>query len=146
MDRDVLQKMPSGQYFNLLGRRLGNRREHTFIGTQLHANFCNRLVHGRTFLIQDIQNCTYSYYPTVPPTAAARNKRGMTCKEAAELYGLPLSTFYKARREGRIPGPTLPGRRYDRRLLEINMDKQSGICQVASLSPLEEWRKRCGPN
>jgi excisionase family DNA binding protein len=70
----------------------------------------------------------------------------MTCKEAAKLYGLPLSTFYKARCEGKIPGPTLPGRRYDRRLLEINMDEQSGIAQTESLSPLDDWRKRRGAN
>jgi hypothetical protein len=44
--------------------------------------------------------------------------RGVTANQAAALYGLSVSGFYKARREGAIPGPTLPGRRYDLHLLQ----------------------------
>jgi hypothetical protein len=41
------------------------------------------------------------------------NCRGMTGKETASLRGLSMSAFQKARREGRIPGPPLPGKPYD---------------------------------
>ena len=68
--------------------------------------------------------------------SAIRN-RGMTAEEAAALYGLSLSAFHKARREGKIPGPTLPCRRYDRVLLEKDMDQRSGINrQAPALTPL----------
>jgi hypothetical protein len=67
--------------------------------------------------------------------------RGLTAKQAAkDLYGISLSGFYKERREGRIPGPTLPGGRYDRKLLEAEMDRQSGITNTRTLSPLEQWK------
>jgi hypothetical protein len=47
----------------------------------------------------------------------------MSGKEAANFYGLSRSAFQKARQEGRIPRPTLPGKRYDRILLEMEMNK-----------------------
>jgi predicted site-specific integrase-resolvase len=69
----------------------------------------------------------------------------MSGKEAANLYGLSMSAFQKARREGKIPRPTLPGKRYDRILLEMEMNKLSGIIESES-KPLDEWRKRNGSN
>ena len=70
--------------------------------------------------------------------------RGMNSKQAANFYGLPMSSFQKAKRDGKIPGPTLPGGRYDRRLLEMEMDRLSGISESEMLSPLDEWRGRHG--
>lgn len=64
-------------------------------------------------------------------------------KEAASLYGLSISAFHKAKRAGRIPGPTLSGKRYDRVLLEKEMNKLSGIVESES-KPLDDWRKRNG--
>ncbi len=78
---------------------------------------------------------------------AERNvtNRGMTAREAAELYGLKPSAFRKARREGKIPDPTLPCGRYNRVLLEHAMDQLSGINkQPAGLAALDEWRSRRG--
>jgi hypothetical protein len=75
---------------------------------------------------------------------AAITARGMTGKEAAQFYGLSPSAFYKARKEGRIPRPTLPGRRYDRVLLENEMNRLSGINDAAPTNPLDEWRRRRG--
>jgi predicted site-specific integrase-resolvase len=72
-------------------------------------------------------------------------RRGMSGEEAANLYGLSRSAFQKARQEGRIPRPTLPGKRYDRILLEMEMNKLSGIVENES-KPLDEWRKRNGSN
>jgi hypothetical protein len=71
--------------------------------------------------------------------------RGITGKEAANLYGLSTSGFYKERRAGRIPDPTLPGKRYDRMLLEREMNKLSGIVEYES-NPLDDWRGRYGSN
>jgi len=70
--------------------------------------------------------------------------RGMTAEEAAQLYGLSSSSFFKARREGKIPAPTLPGGRYDRVLLERTMDRLSGVDRNPILTPLDEWRSRRG--
>jgi hypothetical protein len=67
----------------------------------------------------------------------------MSGKEAAYFYGLSRSAFQKARQEGRIPRPTLPGKRYDRVLLEQQMNKLSGLGENNS-TPLDEWRKHHG--
>jgi hypothetical protein len=75
-----------------------------------------------------------------------REPRGLCRVEAAAYFGLSPSAFDKARREGKIPGPTLPGGRYDFLLLEQHMNKVSGIRpDPAPSSPLEEWKKRHGP-
>ena len=67
--------------------------------------------------------------------------RGLTRRQAANVYGLSLSGFDKARREGKIPAPTLPGRRFDRRLLDASMDRLSGISsQGDAETPLMAWR------
>jgi hypothetical protein len=66
--------------------------------------------------------------------------RGLSTKQAATFYGISLSRFYKGRREGKIPAPTLPGKRYDLRLLERAMNTQSGIASDENCSPLEEWK------
>jgi len=70
--------------------------------------------------------------------------RGMTAQEAASLYGISISAFRNKRRNGEIPPPTLPCRRYDRALLERNMDQRSGIDRKPKITPLDEWRNRRG--
>ena len=68
-------------------------------------------------------------------------RRGLTRTQAAEFFGLSLSGFDKARREGKIPPPTLPGGRYDMQLLNEHMDRVSGIqAKAVPLAPLEQWR------
>jgi hypothetical protein len=69
--------------------------------------------------------------------------RGLTRREAAAFVGLPLATFDKARRDGKYPGPTLPGRRYDRVALEQAMDRMSGTEGRAD-NALDEWRRQRG--
>ena len=69
--------------------------------------------------------------------------RGLTRREAADLFGISLSTFQKARNEGRIPPPTLPGGRYDLALLQIAADRMSGIDSAAKNdSPLKGWQRK----
>jgi hypothetical protein len=67
-------------------------------------------------------------------------KRGLTLKEAASLAGISINTFKKAQKQGKFPGPTLPGKRYDRRLLQDAMDRLSGINDRQTLTPLDRWR------
>jgi len=76
--------------------------------------------------------------------ASHRTVRGLTRKQAADFFGLSTSAFDKFRREGKIPGPTLPGGRYDLQLLQATMDRLSGISTEGGLSALEAWRKRRG--
>jgi hypothetical protein len=56
-----------------------------------------------------------------------RSSRGLSRAEAAAYVGLSPSGFSTARREGKYPNPTLPGRRYDRRPFDEVMDKLSGV-------------------
>ena len=53
--------------------------------------------------------------------------RGLSRVEAAAYAGLSPSAFSAARRESIYPNPTLPGGRYDRKLLDEAMDRLSGI-------------------
>jgi hypothetical protein len=69
--------------------------------------------------------------------------RGLDRREAAAFVGLSPTAFDKARRENRYPPPTLPGGRYDRRLLNTTMDRLSGL-RDESISPLDGWRKGRG--
>jgi hypothetical protein len=69
--------------------------------------------------------------------------RGLSRAEAAAFVGLSLATFDKARRDGRYPGPSLPGGRYDRVALELAMDRISAI-EKDRTSALDEWRLRHG--
>jgi predicted site-specific integrase-resolvase len=73
--------------------------------------------------------------------------RAMTSQEAADFFRLKLSTFYKYRKLGIIPGPTLPGGRYDRQLLEASMDRRSEIkAPTATVSDLDQWMARRAHN
>jgi hypothetical protein len=74
-------------------------------------------------------------------------QRGLTRKEIAAYCGLCPSAFGNAVRKGVLPGPTLPGKRYDRVLFDRAMNNLSGITEyVEPLSPLEDWKKRRGTN
>lgn len=67
--------------------------------------------------------------------------RGLRRREAAALVGLSPTAFDRARKGGLYPSPTLPGSRYDRKLLESAMDKLSGLREGnEGLSALDVWR------
>lgn len=68
--------------------------------------------------------------------------RGLTRKEAAAYCGLSLSAFGNSVRDKVLPSPTMPGKRYDRILLDRVMNNLSGITDlVEPLSPLDKWKK-----
>jgi hypothetical protein len=67
--------------------------------------------------------------------------RGLTRERAAAFVGLSPAAFDKARSEGKYPGPTLPGGRYDLVLLQASMDRLSGlITEGEARNPLDAWR------
>ena len=68
--------------------------------------------------------------------------RGLKREQAAAYTGVSVATFDSYRRRGLLPRPTLPGKRYDRVLLDRAMDKLSGI--GATVSSLDEWKSRRG--
>jgi hypothetical protein len=73
--------------------------------------------------------------------------RGLTRQEAAAYCRLSPSAFRNAVRDGLLPGSTLPGKRYDRILLDRVMNNLSGITDlVEPLSPLDKWKKSRGSN
>ena len=64
---------------------------------------------------------------------------------AAAYVGLSPAAFDKARLEQKYPGPTLPGRRYDLMLLQVAMNRLSGILpEGEATSPLDTWRMSRG--
>ena len=71
-------------------------------------------------------------YTPLPPGLV---QRGLTLEQAAALAGLSKSGYKKARKMGDYPGPTLPGKRYDRCLLEDAMDRLSKIRKARGLFP-----------
>ncbi len=71
--------------------------------------------------------------------------RGLSRIQAAAYVGLSPSAFSAARRAGKYPGPTLPGGRYDRRLLDEAMNRLSAISSESdAITPLEAWRRQRG--
>lgn len=77
-------------------------------------------------------------YDALPPGLLPR---GLTREAAAAFVGLSPASFDGARAKGDYPGPTLPGGRYDRILLELAANKLSGILtESEARSPLDAWR------
>jgi hypothetical protein len=54
-------------------------------------------------------------------------RRGLSKKEAADFCGVAESTFGKYVHEGKYPPATLPGNRWDQKLLENWMDEKGGL-------------------
>jgi hypothetical protein len=79
---------------------------------------------------------------TLPPGIITR---GLSRVEAAVLTGLSPTGYDKARREGKYPGPTLPGGKYDCELIWKAMDRASGLeDNEPPVAPLDAWRKSRG--
>ncbi len=71
--------------------------------------------------------------------------RGLTREGAAAYVGLAPAAFDKARLEQKYPGPTLPGGRYDLVLLQVAMNRLSGIMtESEAANPLDAWRMSRG--
>ncbi len=70
-------------------------------------------------------------------TAAPR----LLSREQAAIYcGVAPETFDSYRRRGILPDPVAGTKRWDRKLIDEFLDRQSGITEGAALSPLDAWR------
>jgi hypothetical protein len=77
-------------------------------------------------------------YDALPP---GLTPRGLTRQAAAAYVGLSPVAFDKARLERKYPGPTLPGGRYDLVLLQVAMNRLSGLLTEGdAANPLDAWR------
>jgi hypothetical protein len=81
-------------------------------------------------------------YDALPPGLVPR---GLTREAAAAYAALSPAAFDKARLEQKYPDPTLPGGRYDLMLLQVAMNRLSGILtESEATSPLDAWRMSRG--
>ena len=72
--------------------------------------------------------------------AVAAEPRLLSRDQAAAYCGIAPETFDSYRRRGILPDP-LPGtKRWDRKLIDEFLDRQSGVTKAAALSPLDAWR------
>jgi hypothetical protein len=77
-------------------------------------------------------------YDALPPGLIPR---GLTREAAAAYVGLSPAGFDKARLDQKYPGPTLPGGRYDLVLLQVAMNRLSGLLTEGEpANPLDAWR------
>lgn len=70
--------------------------------------------------------------------------RCLTREQAAEYCGLSLDGFDDWRRRGLIPGPIAGTRRWDRKALDLALDKASGIKPSGDEKggALDDWRRK----
>ena len=67
--------------------------------------------------------------------------RLLTRQQAAAYCSVSLETFDDYRRRGIVPDPINGTARWDRKLIDMWLDKASGIAS-ATASPLDEWRSQ----
>ena len=86
-------------------------------------------------------------HPSFPPDALPpQMPRLLTRPDAAAYCSVSLETFDGYRRRGIVPDPVDGTNRWDRKLIDIWLDRASGIVPDAA-SPLDEWRgQRNGEN
>ena len=63
-------------------------------------------------------------------------------EDAAAYCGLTPDGFDDWRRRKLIPGPIQGTRRWDRKALDLALDKASGIQSEGGESPLDVWRRK----
>lgn len=72
--------------------------------------------------------------------------RGLSREQAAEYLSLSLSGFDDWVRRGRVPGP-LPGtHRWDRKAIDVALDKISGLATNVGPSAYEQWKAKQDAN
>lgn len=69
-------------------------------------------------------------------------KRGMTKQEAADYCGCQtLAAFDDWRRKGIVPGPIPGTNNFDRKLIDIYLDRASEIVKPSEeMSPYQRWK------
>lgn len=68
--------------------------------------------------------------------------RLMTGVQAAAYCELTLGTFSSWVAQGRLPGPIAGTRRWDRRAIDVALDRMSGLATLApSDDPFAQWER-----
>ncbi len=68
-----------------------------------------------------------------------QSPRLLTRQQAAAYCSVSLETFDDYRRRGIVPDPVIGTARWDRKLIDIWLDRASGITSD-TVTPLDEWR------
>lgn len=71
------------------------------------------------------------------------SRRGMSKQEAADYVGCEtLAAFDQWRAKGIIPGPIPGTTRWDRKAIDVALDRASGLVtgSAAELSPFQRWK------
>ena len=80
--------------------------------------------------------------PPQPANALpSQNPRLLTREQAATYCGVTVDTFDDYRRRAIVPDPITGTNRWDRKLIDLWLDKASGIASQTT-SSLDEWRAR----
>lgn len=66
--------------------------------------------------------------------------RCLTREEAADYIGISVETFDVWRRKGILPGPIHGTHRWDRKALDLALDKASGLQSDEKGSSFDEWK------
>jgi hypothetical protein len=66
------------------------------------------------------------------------DRRGLRREEAADYLSLSLAGFDAWVAQGLIPGPIPGTKRWDRKAIDLALDRASGL---ESPSPFEEWKR-----
>jgi hypothetical protein len=68
--------------------------------------------------------------------------RGLSRNEAAEYCGLSSMGFDQWVRRGIVPGPIPGTQRWDRKAVDLALDRASGIETITGRTPFDEWKAR----
>lgn len=68
--------------------------------------------------------------------------RLLTREEASAYCGVAPETFDNYRRQGILPEPLSGTKRWDRKLIDEYLDRNSGITKSSDVTPLDAWRAK----
>lgn len=66
--------------------------------------------------------------------------RGISINQAADMCGITVSNYRKWVNKGIVPGPWPGTQRYDRKAINVALDKLSGINEQSPETAYEEWK------
>jgi len=79
--------------------------------------------------------------PLPVDTLPLQTPRLLSRQQAAAYCGLSPETFDDYRRRGIVPGPISGTNRWDRKLIDVWLDKASGLASKTN-SSLDDWRAK----
>ena len=79
------------------------------------------------------------HQPDLTDALPLQTPRLLSRQQAAAYCGVGLETFDDYRRRGIVPGPISGTNRWDRKLIDMWLDKASGL-EANTETSLDEWR------